>query len=144
MYSSVSKVKKSLGDKGSLLLSGVSSKQLTEILANSTDIINSYIGVVYGVCPPSVPQKSQSEICATGGANVGGNALLEHICISLCKAELYRRYASNDIPSDVVKQEEKAYKDLEKIQRRELVIESGQTASVSNFSVSDRVFNRRV
>ena len=74
-------------------------------------------------------------------ADITNNAILQNICLALSKAEIYRRYASNDIPADVAKQEEKAYKDLEKIQHRQLKIDNGGTTiGDGKFEVKQRVF----
>jgi len=125
MYSSIIKLKKALGDKAELLLNGIEDSELTDILTDSSNVIDSYIKTV-------IPLPLNE-----------ANAMLDQICLSLAKAEIYRRFASNDLPKDVSEQESKAYKDLEKIQQKKIIVvaqdnpenDTNFTAKPVNFNV---------
>ena len=123
MYSSSKKLIRSLGDKADLILSGVNKCHLREILSDSSAIIDSYLCTI-----TSLPLQKQ-------------NALLDSVCIALSKAEIYRRYASNDIPKDVSEQESKAYDTLEKIQQKKIFVVADEANSDSKYRVSRQYFD---
>lgn len=124
MYSQISRLKQALGDKSDLLLSGVEDSDLTQIMTDCSDLIDGYLKTVV-----KLPLTES-------------NAILDQLCIKLSKAEIYRRYASNDIPKDISAQEESAYKTLEKIQQKRIVIVVDPTQKQdANFSVKSTVFN---
>ena len=104
MYGTVAQLKTSFGSMESLVINDTTDQELTSILEETSGIIDNYIGIVV-----SLPMESSSH-------------LLNAISIALARAEIYRRNARNDIPESVSKQEAKAYKDLEKIQQKKILI----------------------
>jgi phage gp36-like protein len=123
MYTSIIKLKRSLGDKADLILSGVKDRHLREIIKNSTHIIYSYIKTI-----AKLPIEQS-------------NAILDQICVSLSKAEIYRRFASNDIPKDTSDQETKAYNTLEKIQQKKVIITLSTENTDTKFTAKKQIFN---
>jgi len=104
MYTTIEKLKRSIGDKAELILRKTTDSHLTEILDDISKIIDSYIKTVI-----KLPISDE-------------NAIIDQVCICLAKAEIYRRFAANDLPKDVSEQENKAYATLEKIQQKKIVI----------------------
>lgn len=104
MYASTSQLRTSFGSMENLLLADTSLASLEALLTECSDIIDGYIRVVVDL-PLS-----------------GGSAILDNVCISLARAEIYRRYARNDIPENVEKKEAQAYKTLEKIQTKKILL----------------------
>lgn len=124
MYTTIDKFKQALGSDSELLLQGISDAQITEILTQISSVIDAYLMVIY-----EVPFEA--------------NAILEGISLKLAKAEFYRLFARNDMPKAVISSEEKAFKDLEKIQKKELLLKA-ETAESQNlkFSCKPTYFNR--
>ena len=127
MYSTVIKLKRSLGDKAELILSGISDNVLCHIITDSSCIIDSYLKTI------TMTPFDES------------NAILNNICISLSKVEIYRRFARNDIPKDISDQESKAYETLEKIQKKNILIETPEThINDLQYTCESRVFDTKL
>jgi len=103
-YTTTTKLKRSFGDKAELILEDVKDAHLSEIIKNTSLIIDGYIGIVYSDVKP--------------------NAILDQCCINIAKAEIYRRFASNDIPRAVADAERAAYETLEKVQQKKIVLQA--------------------
>jgi len=104
MYTTLEKLKNSLGDAADLLLQDVNDTRILEIIEECSSIIDAYLMVVYPV-------------------PFAKNAILESICNKLCKTECYRLFARNDLPDAIKNDEIQAFKNLVKIQNKQLLLE---------------------
>jgi len=121
-YTTLQKLKRSFGDKAEIMLGDIKDSHITEIIKDSSRIIDGYIGIVYTSVQP--------------------NAILDQVCIALSRAEIYRRYAHNDIPAAFADAEKQAYSTLEKIQNKKIKLQADPSDSDadSKISTTERVF----
>jgi len=118
MYGTLVTLKASFGDIEDLILGTITDESLTALLTECSAIIDGYISVVV-----DLPLESSS-------------AILNNLCISLARAEIYRRYARNDIPENIIKQEANAYKTLEKIQTKKILLVAPAEDAVDYYAES--------
>ncbi len=124
MYSTTIRLKEGLGTLEELLLQDVTDIELVSILTETSAIIDTYIAPVVSL-PLSEP-----------------NTIIDTICIDISKAECYRRFASNDIPDDLKDKDKQAFRTLEKIQNRKLIIQSEETNSDVIFEAKPQHFTQ--
>jgi len=136
-YTTLQKLKRSFGDKAEIMLSDIKDSHITEIIKDSSRIIDGYIGIVY-----NTNSKANDTATIYGCPTIRNNAILDQVCIALARAEIYRRYAHNDIPAAFADAEKQAYSTLEKIQNKKIKLEadSEQPSADSRQQSAKRVF----
>ncbi len=122
MYSTLEKLKETFGTIESLILQEVEDAELTAIMTDTSEIMDSYLKTVL-----TLPLTEE-------------NALINSICLRISKTECYRRFARNDLPEDVREQNKRAFKDLEKIQQKKIIIQTTEENTEVNFEVKDTYF----
>ncbi|HOE90384.1 MAG: phage protein Gp36 family protein [Candidatus Ratteibacteria bacterium] len=110
IYTTISKIKDSLGDKKDMIIADIDDNRLADIIADQSAYIDGYLRIRY-----DLPIDEN-------------NPILERICLLLSKTEIYRLFAANDIPETVKEQEIQARKELEKIQKGEIIIKKDTNA----------------
>ena len=126
-YTTVEKLRFELGTNSDRLLEGLSETDIKSIINRQSRVLDDLLQSV-----KTVPFDSVEE------TNSNLPHIVSELCLSFCKYKIWNRKAFKDIPENIQKEYEAAYKIIEKIQNGKITIGPAEDFSEEETEIDEQ------